>query len=130
MKDDARYNLWLSSDMCRTVKTLGYTSMLSKVIDYQIPSIKYPEKEPKSSARVLTSEENRKKILDKEKEKNEKAALNEERKQQILLLQAQKREEKIKCQEKLKEEREKRKLEQEQKHVIPSTCYASIYNYI
>ena len=76
--------VWLSSDMCRTVKTLGYTSMLSKVIDYQIPSIKYPEKEPKSSARVLTSEENRKKILDKEKEKNEKAALKEERKQQRL----------------------------------------------
>ena len=60
---------------------LEYTSVLSGVIDHRNPVIQCPQIEPKSSARVLTSEENRKMLLEKEIEKKEKAVLKEERKQ-------------------------------------------------
>ena len=129
---DNRYNLWLSLRQKNAItdsshvallspvlsspcKTLGHKSMISKLIDHSAPSIKMPQLEPKSSARVLTSNENRRQIMEKERvkkekeqEKKERALLREEKRQERLLIQEEKKrkkEEKIKEQAKLKEQR-------------------------
>ena len=48
---------------------LQHSSTLSRRIEHQPPCIQYPAMKPKTSARVLTSEENRKMLMVKEKEK-------------------------------------------------------------
>ena len=47
---------------------LDYFSALSKVIKHSVPTLQFPQLEPKTSARILTSEENRR-ILRKKKKK-------------------------------------------------------------
>ena len=124
---DNRYNLWLSSNaitdssnvallspvLSSPCKTLGHKSMISKLIDHSVPSIKMPQLEPKSSARVLTSNENRRQIMEKERvkkekeqEKKERAALREEKRQERLLIQEEK---KRKKEERIKEQAKQRK---------------------
>ena len=51
---------------------LDYFSALSKVIKHSVPTLQFPQLEPKTSARILTSEENRRILREKEKEKLEK----------------------------------------------------------
>ena len=127
---DNRYNLWLSLRQKNAItdsfhvallfpvlsspcKTLGHKSMISKLIDHSVPSIKMPQLEPKSSARVLTSNENRRQIMEKERvkkekeqEKKERAALREEKRQERLLIQEEK---KRKKEERIKEQAKQRK---------------------
>ena len=47
---------------------LDYSSALSKVIKHSVPTLQFPQLEPKTSARILTSEENRRILREKEKE--------------------------------------------------------------
>ena len=51
------------------VSFLEHTSVLSRVLDKQAPQVKYPIKQPKASARILTSEENLQIIAEKERKK-------------------------------------------------------------
>lgn len=138
---DSRYNLWLSSRQGNHIadkscvallppvlssygapcKALAHKSTISKLIDHSVPAIQLPEIGPKSSARVLTSDENRRKIMEKEcekrqkeQEKKERAVLREEKRKERLLLQEEKKrkkEEKIKEQARLKEDQKRKGME-------------------
>ena len=79
---------------------------MSKVIGHQNTNIKFPEKRPKTSARVLTKQEHLTFLLNKEQEKKDREALKEKRK----LEHEQKKEEKKLEQEKRMQEREKKGL--------------------
>ena len=63
---------------------LTYHSAVSKVIGTIHPVIINPKVNPKSSARVVTSEECRKEIMEKEEKKKEALRLKEERKAEQL----------------------------------------------
>ena len=91
---------------------LQHSSTLSRMIEQQPPAMK-----PKTSARVLTSEENCKMLMVKEKEKAEKVALKEERKAE----RARKKEEKLKEQEKRKKARVEKELNKCQEKVTKKT---------
>ena len=56
-----------------TCMILPHTSVLSKLLDHHIPTVKYPDVKQKSSARVLTSLENRLLLEEKETRKKEEA---------------------------------------------------------
>jgi hypothetical protein len=107
IKTDKRYNYWLSlmgtnhvekQNVCPRKNTL-----LSKVITAHEPQIKYPVPQPKQSARVITSEENRKLINEKNEKKLEAERQKEERK-------LQRERKKIKMQM-MKDEKQKLKLQ-------------------
>ena len=68
--DDAMYNRWLEMyhpDLSTTV-TLPCSTIMSKFIGKE-PQVKLPEKETRTKARVLTSEENRLMIEEKDRKK-------------------------------------------------------------
>ena len=69
---------------------LDYFSALSKVIKHSVPTLQFPQLEPKTSARILTSEENRRILREKEKEKLEEEALKEDQKEKRELKKATK----------------------------------------
>ena len=67
---DTRYNTWLSYDtliIAQPVNLLKRTGTLAKVLDKQISHMKLPVlSNPSSSAKVITSEENRKRLKERE----------------------------------------------------------------
>ena len=85
IKTDHRYNYWhsLQSETPpgpSPTAELTYHSAVSKVIGTIHPVIINPKVNPKSCARVVTSEECRKEIMEKEEKKKEALRLKEERK--------------------------------------------------
>jgi len=66
-----------SPQLGEMVRCLGHTSVLSCVLGKQAPQVKYPTKQPKASAKILTAEENLQLIAEKERKKK----LEEEEKQ-------------------------------------------------
>ena len=55
--------------------------MFSKFLQSSVPKHKFPAKEPKNSAHILTSSESRQILLEKQRKKEEAMAKKEERKQ-------------------------------------------------
>ncbi len=74
LTNDCRYNLWLSLQT-----NLVHHSSVSKILGTLPPIKKYPSFLPKSTARVVTSEECRYEINEKAREKAEALNLKEER---------------------------------------------------
>ena len=62
---------------------LPHTSVLSKLLDQQVPKVKYPETKPKNSAKVLTSSENRLRMQEKERRKKNWLKRRREREQNV-----------------------------------------------
>ena len=87
---DQWYNIWLSQQGCITIVDKPNTTV-TKVLANIPPVKKNPSFLPKTTARLLTSEECRQEINEKEKKKAEALRLKEERKVQ----RQQKHEEKI-----------------------------------
>lgn len=117
IKTDHRYNYWLSLQSetppgPSPTAELTYHSAVSKVIGTIHPVIINPKVNPKSSARVVTSEECRKEIMEKEEKKKEALRLKEERKAERI----KKQEERQKLQE------EKKKKQDEKKEARKALC--------
>ena len=88
---DERYNIWLSQQGC--IPTFYKpTNNINKVLINLPPVTKNPSFLPKTTARVVTSEECRKEINEKERKKADALRMKEERKVQ----REQKREERQK----------------------------------
>ena len=102
IETDLRYNLWLSlqkrsskdkpqpANSLLVMPQLSYKSAVTKLIETVPSNRKMPTFVPKTSACVITSEECRKKINEKARQKEE----SERMKQQKKLLRLQKQEEK------------------------------------
>ena len=118
LKTDLRYNLWLllrsGTPLPTEVSKLPYHSVASKIIGSIPPPIVKPKAmTPKSCARVITSNECRKEINEKEKRRVETLRLKEERKAERL----KKQEEKKRLQEEKKRlQEEKKRLQEEKKN--------------
>ena len=83
---DTKYNKWLemyhsgskdsaqisSDEEDNSIRVLTPTTVLGRVISEQ-PTVKIPATEPKTSARVLTSEESRRMLMEKEEKKRQEA---------------------------------------------------------
>ena len=67
-----------STDDCYSPKVLSSVTVMKKVLDQHQPKTKIPAKEPKTSARVLTSDEHRRILNEKQGRKRQ----EEERKAQ------------------------------------------------
>ena len=135
MKNDLRYNLWLSlqsgSPLDTEVLKLPYHSVASKIIGSVPPPIKKPRLTPKSCARVITSIECRKEINEKEERRVETLRLKEERKAERMKKQEEKKrlqEEKKRLQEEKKRLQEEKKRLQEEKRNSKAFNHASRYN--
>ena len=118
LKTDLRYNLWLSLQSGTPLPThiikLPYHSVASKIIGSIPPPIVKPKAmTPKSCARVITSNECRKEINEKEERRVEMLRLKEERKAERI----KKQEEKKRLQEEKKKlQEEKKRLQEEKKN--------------
>ena len=135
LKNDLRYNLWLSlqsgSPLDTEVLKLPYHSVASKIIGSVPPPIKKPRLTPKSCARVITSIECRKEINEKEERRVETLRLKEERKAERMKKQEEKKrlqEEKKRLQEEKKRLQEEKKRLQEEKRNSKAFNHASRYN--
>ena len=105
---DERYNRWLSLQSQQPVLPQPSSTMLSKVISSLPPVTRKPTFVPRSTARVVTSEECRREINEKERKKLEAQKEKEERK----LDRERKKEEKKKVME------EKKRIQEEKKKMI------------
>ena len=85
---DEKYNKWVKmyhpDHSVQDIAVLPNTTVLSKLIVNNEPKIKLPQKETRTTARILTSEESYKILKEKEKKKQEAAAkkLENQRKKQ------------------------------------------------
>lgn len=77
---DERYNSWLLQQGC--IPTRKPATVMTKVLSSLPPVMKNPAMLPKTTARVLTSEECRKDVNEKAKKKAEALRLKQERKAQ------------------------------------------------
>ena len=108
IESDLRYNLWLSlqgEQQAPAVSLPPAQSLISKIVGMNPPEKKNPQFMPKSCARVVTSEQCRLKINERERKKAEALKQKEERKM----------ERQRKKELKLKELEEKRKKKQRSK---------------
>ena len=120
--DDSRYNAWLRQNTAQNhsdsdeSNLLKPTGMLSKVLDRQVSCIKLPIiSNPSSSAKVITSEENRKRLKEKEEQRVAEATRKELEKKERERKREEKNENKKKQQKQRFEARLKKIDEQLQK---------------
>lgn len=92
------------------VGQLTRPTLMSKLLSHQVPHLKPPAFNPKTTAQVLTSAESHSIIEQKAREKKEKQELKEKRKQERLA----KQKEIAELKEKQKQEREAKKKEKEE----------------
>lgn len=85
------------------------SAILARVLKHPTPTIKIPASRPKSSGRVLTSEENLRILEEKERKKQEEAEMKKKKKEEREERARQKREE--------AEKRKRQKEKRQQKHV-------------
>ena len=120
---DVRYNLWLNSKLqkeravsicTQSILQLQPHSTLSKVLHKQVPHIKAPAlSNPSSVARVITSDENHKQLMEKE----EKKLAEIERKELAKAKREKKCQQKEKERERKEKEKQNKKIELQQKRI-------------
>ena len=118
---DIRYNIWLKLQKERDVSSCTHSitqlqshSTLSKLLDKQVPHIKAPAlSNPSSSARVITSDDNRKRLIEKEEKKRAEI----ERKELAKAEREKKRQEKEKERDRKEKEKQNKKIELQQKRI-------------
>ena len=112
---DERYNRWISLQSQQPVLPQPSSTMLSKVISSLPPVTRKPTFVPRSTARVVTSEECRRELNEKEMKKLEAQKEKEERK---LDCERKKEEKKKVMEEKKRIQEEKKKMIAEKKRML------------